>query len=230
MPQVRCDRAASLGSRCAPREGLGLDDRLFLARKHDQRNIARTRVGAEKTNQGQPIDVRHHQVLQDYGGTNALARRMASVGSAAVFERNTWFVGKHSADRFTDDRLVVDQQNLDGRRGVSVHCGGRRERNAAIAASGGSIMIHNAAAKKWYKSGGRQNSAAKQYFLFTTGSNYNRFCGHFLTRSVARNHPGSGLLSDSTIRGSVLAMSTQQRSGLVGNVSHRGGHPHGRPE
>ena len=47
-------------------EGLGLDDRLLLRREHDQGNFAGLRIGAEELDQRQPVDLGHHQVLEDH--------------------------------------------------------------------------------------------------------------------------------------------------------------------
>ena len=91
------------------RERSGLHDRFFLARKDHERGFARRGVGAEVFDELEPVDVGHHEVLEDDGGPELVGRVDGGGGIGAEAELDAGLVGEHSAHRFADHRLVIDE-------------------------------------------------------------------------------------------------------------------------
>ncbi|MND72964.1 hypothetical protein D3C80_645260 [compost metagenome] len=88
-----------------------LDQRVFLGRQDDDRDVLGRRVVAVLTHQGQPVQARHDQVLQDHRGLDAhgLGHRLVRVG--AEVEVDVLFIGQATPHRLADHGLVVDQQH-----------------------------------------------------------------------------------------------------------------------
>ncbi len=94
-------------------ERLGLDLGFFLGRQDDHRDLARRFVLAKHPDQGQTVDVGHDQVLEDHRRLDLAGACERPRSVLAVMKRDVGFAQEHPADRLTDDRLVVDEQDRD---------------------------------------------------------------------------------------------------------------------
>ncbi|CAI8754609.1 hypothetical protein EMIT0196P_140128 [Pseudomonas chlororaphis] len=93
------------------REGRTLDQRVFLGRKHDDRNVLGRRVVAVLAHQRQPVQARHYQVLQDHRRLDAdrLGNGLVRVGTKV--EVDVFFIRQPTPHSLTDHCLVIDQQH-----------------------------------------------------------------------------------------------------------------------
>ena len=104
---------------------LGLDNRLFLAGEHDHGGLARCRVGPKKLHQRQAVDLRHDQVLQDHGRLGPVGHFQGLGGILAEVEGNVRLVLEHLPHGGPDNRLIVDQQDRNGKLGHPFRAVGR---------------------------------------------------------------------------------------------------------
>ncbi|MNZ29740.1 hypothetical protein D3C78_469940 [compost metagenome] len=97
-----------VGARC---KGRALDQRVFLGRQDDDRNVPGCRVVTVLAHQRQTIEAGHDQVLQDHRrlDPHRLGHRLVRVGTEV--EVDVLFMSQTTAHRFTDHGLIVDQQD-----------------------------------------------------------------------------------------------------------------------
>ena len=90
----------------------GLAARVLLGGDHDHRDPAQDLVLPVAPEQLKAVDLRHQQVLQDDGGAEppGLGERLPRI--LAVMEHQVREVGERRADGGSDQRLVIDQQDL----------------------------------------------------------------------------------------------------------------------
>lgn len=105
-------------------EGFGLDLGFLFGREDDHRRLSGGFVFAKVADQGEAVDVGHHQILENHGGLD-LGRSLDGLGGVlAVMEDDIVLAREHPPDGLTDDRLVVDQENgrlVLGQCGLEAH-------------------------------------------------------------------------------------------------------------
>ncbi|MCY1454057.1 hypothetical protein D9M71_710930 [compost metagenome] len=92
-------------------KGRALDQWVFLGRQDDDRDVLGGRVVAVFAHQGQAVQARHDQVLEDYRGLDLhrLGHRLVRVGTKV--EVDVLFVSQATPHRFADHCLIVDQED-----------------------------------------------------------------------------------------------------------------------
>ena len=95
-------------------EGRALDQRVFLGGQDDDRDVLRCRVVAVLAHQGQAVQARHHQVLEDHRGLDAdrLGNGLVWIGAEA--EVDVFLIRQPTPNRLADHGLVIDQQHHGG--------------------------------------------------------------------------------------------------------------------
>ena len=88
-----------------------LDQRVFLGRQDDDRDVLGHRVVAVLAHQGQAVQARHDQVLKNDRGLDAhgLGHRLVRVGTKV--EVDIVLIGQATPHRFADHGLIVNQQH-----------------------------------------------------------------------------------------------------------------------
>ena len=88
-----------------------LDQWVFLGRQDDDRNVLGRRVVAVLAHQGQTVQARHDQVLENDRRLDAhgLKHRLVRVGTEV--EVDVVLIGQTTPHRFADHCLIVDQQH-----------------------------------------------------------------------------------------------------------------------
>ena len=95
----------------AGRKRIFLDDRIFLGREHDDRDVPGGGVGAIPLHQGEPVHARHDQILEDDRRLETLDDRDRVGGIAAIVKIDVGLVREHAPDRLADHRLIVNEQH-----------------------------------------------------------------------------------------------------------------------
>ena len=98
---------------CSGAECRALHFGTVFGRHHNNGNVFREKVAAIPANEAQPVDTRHHQVLQDHRRPNTLGNRDSLLWIGAIVERNVGFVRERASDSLADHRLIVHQQDHD---------------------------------------------------------------------------------------------------------------------
>ncbi|MNU69886.1 hypothetical protein D3C71_592840 [compost metagenome] len=96
------------------RERRALDQRVFLGRQDDDRNVLGRRVIAVFAHQAQAIETGHDQILQDHRWLDAHRMGNGLVRVGAEMEVDVFFVRQPAPHRLADHRLIVDQQHHGG--------------------------------------------------------------------------------------------------------------------
>ena len=91
------------------RESLALHHWIVIARQNNYGNVFRLSVAPIPTNQVQPIDARHNEILQNNGGADALSDCDSLRGIGAVVKRDLALLRQSPANRLANYGLVVYQ-------------------------------------------------------------------------------------------------------------------------
>ena len=95
-------------------EGIRLGHCLFFAGQDYERHILQFLVGPEEFYEGESVYFRHYEVLKYYcrGDLHSHFNRLGRV--FAVVKDDVLLRGQHSSYRFSDNRLIVYQEDCNG--------------------------------------------------------------------------------------------------------------------
>ena len=97
----------------AERERVSLDLGVFLGGQNDQGDFAGCSVFAKHLHEREAVDVGHHEVLEDQRRLNPFRLGDGLCGIFAIVEDDVLLTRDHPAHGFTDDRLIIDEQDGD---------------------------------------------------------------------------------------------------------------------
>jgi hypothetical protein len=99
--------AGARGERSSPRGGV------VVGRQHDDRSPDGRRIGTKRTDQGQPVDLRHDQVLEDERRGDLIGQGDRVDGKQTAVQIDVAFRLEQHAEGRAGERLVVNEENND---------------------------------------------------------------------------------------------------------------------
>src|SRR5262249_16015565 len=94
-------------------ERLTFNLRILVGGKDNDRDVLRSRIGPELTDEGQAVNDGHDQVLKYDCGPDLVGQRDGLAGVRAIMEINIGLIGQRAADGFADHGWVCHEEDHD---------------------------------------------------------------------------------------------------------------------